>query len=460
MPRAYKLTYNPGNPARGVPPRWRKIHRGQIYQWPAGSGKTDKVAYEAALAAWQQKKQELDQAEDRREEPAYLACIQQWEKILAIALQRGEGDWAKRAEAKRDDLKRRWGKPRLEPLTVEDTLEFIAFAQDEPGLATYSDYIVWKDRLKEHQAVPAGESVREQVQLFLDKRKERVESQQLSATRLVALKINLADFEKWIGGTTSVKEINGTKLLAYKSHADKQIAQGVWKPKTAAHKLEAVKCWVRWLWTTDALTGLPKVLSSKDDWGIKVPTKKIKDFTVLQVKQLLAGASPRTRLYLCLGLNCGMTQTDIANLRRDEINLAAHTITRKRTKTKEHENVPEVTYKLWKPTRELLQQHMATEGDLALVGEGGRPLLSVTLDKKTDAVRSAFARLLKKTSVGGTFKMLRKTSAGLLANSAWASLVDLFLGHAAAKLSDKVYAKAAMGRLSQATHWLAKKYGV
>jgi hypothetical protein len=178
MPRSYKLTYNPGNPARGVPPRWRKIYKGQFYHWPAGSGKTDKAAYEAALAAWQQKKQELTQAEDRREEPAYLACMQQWEKILAIALQRGEGDWAQRAETRLADLKRRWGKPRLEPLTVEDTLEFIAFAQDEPGLSTYSQYIVWKDRLKEPQAVPPGESVREQVQLFLDKRKERVESQQ------------------------------------------------------------------------------------------------------------------------------------------------------------------------------------------------------------------------------------------------------------------------------------------
>ena len=315
--------------------------------------------------------------------------------------------------------------------------------------------IVWKDRLKEPQAVPPSESVREQVRLFLDKRKERVESQQLSTTRLVALKINLADFEKWIGGVTSVKEIDGPKLLAYKSHADKQIAQGVWQPKTAAHKLEAVKCWVRWLWTTDSLRKLPKVLHSKEAWGIKVPTKKIKDFTVPHVKQLLAGASPRTRLYLCLGLNCGMTQTDIANLRRDEIGLAAGTITRKRTKTKEYDDVPEVTYKLWKSTRELLQQHMATEGDLALVGEGGRPLLCVTLDKKTDAVRSAFARLLTKTSIRGTFKMLRKSSAGLLANRAWSSLVDLFLGHAAAKLSDKHYAKAAMGRLAQATRWLA-----
>jgi integrase len=191
-----------------------------------------------------------------------------------------------------------------------------------------------------------------------------------------------------------------------------------------------------------------------------VPKKKIKDFTVPQVKQLLAGASPRTTLYLCLGLNCGMTQTDIASLRRDEINLAAGTITRKRTKTEQYEDVPEVTYKLWKPTRELLQQHIATEGDLALVGEGGRPLLSVTLDKKTDAVRSAFARLLKKTKIRGTFRMLRKTSAGLLENSAWNKLVDLFLGHTAAKISDKDYAKEALGRLAHATAWLAKKYGV
>jgi hypothetical protein len=114
---------------------------------------------------------------------------------------------------------------------------------------------------------------------------------------------------------------------------------------------------------------------------------------------------------------------------------------------------------LWDETAELLKQEMAADGELALLGGNGNPLRAHAENgTRNDAVKNAFFRLTKKTSIKGNFKMLRKSSASLLADSAWPDVVDLFLGHAAAKMSDVSYAKAALGRLAEATNWLHGQY--
>ena len=80
---------------------------------------------------------------------------------------------------------------------------------------------------------------------------------------------------------------------------------------------------------------------------------------------------------------------------------------------------------------------------------------------KTDAVRLAFRRLKQKKKIDGGFKLLRKTAASMLAdNEQFESLKDLFLGHAAASIADKHYARAAMRRLDQALAWLAGQFGL
>ncbi len=368
---------------------------------------------------------------------------------MALALQHGDERWAKRAEDKLAELRKRLGEAKLKPLEQEDWMQNLVMMLP----FGFEQRAVWEDRFAQaaKKAAPRGDSVREHVRVVLETREAKVKAQQLSVARLVALRIHLQGFQDWMGGTTSIKEIDGPTLIKYKAHLDTQC-----QTRTAGHKLEAVKTWVKWLWATDAIESLPRAFES-GELKIEKSIPEIKTFPIGEVKQLLAKASQRTRLYCLLALNCGMYQVDITNLKRSEVDLGVGTITRKRSKTKNKKNVPTVTYRLWRGTVELLKQEMAEDGELALVSGNGRPLLAMGVNgKKTDAVKSAFFRLLKKTGFQESFKMLRKTLASLLADSQWPDVRHLFLGLAAGTIADAHYAKAAQGRLTKALAWLGK----
>ncbi len=61
-------------------------------------------------------------------------------------------------------------------------------------------------------------------------------------------------------------------------------------------------------------------------------------------------------MYALLGLNCGMSNTDLAGLKKSEVDLKEGTLTRKRVKTGDNDNVPIVCYKLWPETLKLLKK--------------------------------------------------------------------------------------------------------
>jgi integrase len=471
MKTKLRLTYLAGEGRR----RWRKIYLGQSYYFDAGTGKTDTAAYRRAIESWEKLKVKLDGEASDTLRGQYMDCVSQWELVAQWSSTHGEEHWGKVAAMKLKELRGRLAQPELAPLDAADWF----FNVVDPGASERlrKEYglperqpippgdnrvmrAVWDDRLREaaRKAAPKADSIAENIKTFLASREAKVQAEQLSVSRLVALRVHLTAFEAWIlntEGTTSVKAINGPMLIKYKAEVDKEC-----KARTAGHRLEAVKTWVKWAWANEIIDTLPRAFST-GELKIRRHTPTIKTFSVADVKVLLANASPRTRLYCLLGLNAGMYQVDISDLRREEIDMEARTITRKRSKTRHEENVPTVTYKLWDATVKLLEAQMAPEGERALVGENGRPLLVLGTDgKKTDAVRSAFARLLKKTKIAGSFKMLRKSGATLLRDSPYHDIVDLYLGHAAGKVSDQSYAKAALKRLGMGLAWLAKQFGV
>lgn len=67
-------------------------------------------------------------------------------------------------------------------------------------------------------------------------------------------------------------------------------------------------------------------------------------------------------------LNCAMTQSDLNNLKRDEIDLKAGRIIRIRKKAEKYPNPPVVNYKLWNLTLKHLKKQMeaCTDEEYAL----------------------------------------------------------------------------------------------
>ena len=162
-----------------------------------------------------------------------------------------------------------------------------------------------------------------------------------------------------------------------------------------------------------------------------------------------------------------MTQKDVSDLQHPEVDWAAGRITRKRSKTRRHENVPEVCYALWPETLRLLKQERSQDGaGNVLLNENGGPIWwdEVTENgkyRKNDNVKSAFDRLRRKTNIKKPLKSLKKTSATFIrGNSQYASLESLFLGHSGKTIAHRHYAQPPQDLLDQAIGWLATEYGV
>ena len=121
MPRSIKLSWQPGS--RGKPGYWKKFYKGKVHYFPSGSGKSDMEAYDAAWAAWEIKKAEIDLTAPRKHQRDYEQCIGQWEKVLAWSNKYGDKEHAQQAEFKLADLRRRFALPKLSPLTRKDSFE-------------------------------------------------------------------------------------------------------------------------------------------------------------------------------------------------------------------------------------------------------------------------------------------------------------------------------------------------
>lgn len=456
-------------------------------------------AYEAAVAAWEALKVKIDAEAPRPHERQYEEAIDQWEQVLAWSNRYGDREYAELAAKKLEALRRRFLTPHLTPLAREDWFEAVF---DPPGwakmlgleelletppldeplvlIAPGSEHVaeldgspkriareIWHDRLEtqKRKAAPEEDSLQAYIQKYLEKKETQASAGEISIGRCYALKLHLMHFQDWLGKDTAVKEINGEVLENYYTYLLKKATSKTWSKTTSRHYLNTVKSFVRWLWHSEAIPSLPRVLDGKSQaLTITKPASRIVVFSKEEVTGLLAAASDRTKLYILMMLNCGMTQKDIADLAVSEVDWKEGRIIRKRSKTADCENVPTVNYKLWPETFRLLQQERASDSQtLVLLNSNGSPLWSEEIGsggkyQKTDNIKNAFDRLRK---VEKPLKSLKKTSASLLRDSGtFSSLEGLFLGHAPQSMSDKHYAQVPQRLLDQAVEWLGQQYGL
>ena len=192
---------------------------------------------------------------------------------------------------------------------------------------------------------------------------------------------------------------------------------------------------------------------------------KIETLTIEEVKLLVKEAPGRLKLALLLMANCGMSQKDVSDMKQDEVNWENGRITRKRSKTENHESVPTVSWKLWDLTFSLLKKYRATEGELAFLTKLGKTWIRDSLDSdgnrhRTDAIVCNWRKLAERLKIGKSLYTFRATGASLLKSKVeYAPYVGEFLGHSPTSVADRHYAATSSEVFDQVVAWLGDQYG-
>lgn len=505
MPRKLELTFQKG--ANGRTGRWKKFYRGKSHYLGNARSKSDLESYRSALTNWKRLKSQLDTEAIEKRDPLqceYDDVIAEWELVLSWAVENREHNEAALARAKIEELNERRSKRKPEPVTHTDRL-WSRFRPDDEKLreiaeiaaqakvdwgelhktmfprglpvmkrpsrdmfwTTSKEERVWQDRLElqaKRSSPDRGNSLASWKATYLASQQQRVDAGDLSAGRFVSVRAALDYFASWSGGKTDVAAIDAQMLTRFHAALLQLIASEECASGYARDRLSTVRSFIRWLWEQEAIEAVPKNLDSKQ---LRISRKATtpQTFEIDEVKTMLESASRRTRLYLLLALNCGMTQKDISDLLQTQVAWRTGTITRKRSKTQSHESVPTVTYRLWPETLELLRE-FRSESEVVLVNENGTRLRRDRVDasgqyKKSDNIKSAFTRLQTKLSITKPFKLLRATSATLLeSNERFRGLDDLFLGHAPKTIAEKHYSATSSSALDDALAFLRGQYGL
>ena len=231
---------------------------------------------------------------------------------------------------------------------------------------------IWRDRLKvqKREAASEDQSLKAHIEKYVGRKEKHGNAGQISVGRVRSTKIHLAVFQDWLGKDFDVAKIDEEVLEGFHAHLLDKVASKTWSGTTASDCMSSVKSLVRWLWVKKAIANLPRTLDPKcKDLLISKSNSKIEVFTTEEVKAWLAKATNRTRLYILLMLNCGMTQKDIGDLLVSEVDWNVGRVIRKRSKTSDHENVPVVDYLLWPETFRLLKQYRASESTDRVLAE-------------------------------------------------------------------------------------------
>lgn len=427
--------------------RWFIKYRKKQYTVSPGALKTAPTKEASAKAAndwWEAKKQELDKQVTHK--PAILPPLSPEEVDRLRAIHPGITD-SELAPVIREEQEAREAQ-RLR------TKAFWAEADAADRL-----YAAHKRK------VQAGATVAANVKDFLETKKRSITLNEVTKDRWDSLRTSLEQFRDWIGGETHLESIDEETLVRYRNHLIDKVDVGNLSTYTARDRLDSVRQFLRDRWQLHKLENLPRNVDSRD-LPITAHPAKVRTFTVEEVKTLLKDASERTRLYLLLMLNLGYLQTDISELRHEDVDWKQGFVEKKRHKTERYKHVPTVRYKLWTETFDLLKKHQSSDPERVLVTEDGKPLKQSRIKAngklhKTSAITEAWKRLAKKTNTMKPVKLIRKTAADLLDGHQEHGRYSLhFLGHSSRSVALKHYITPKQNQFDAAVKWLGEQFGV
>jgi integrase len=318
---------------------------------------------------------------------------------------------------------------------------------------------VWAERLKNFNTVPEKNKVGNFAEFFLTE--ARINEKPATADELKKY-INKIIQEAGIWTTESdITNTNSDTVNIFITWLNKKN----YNPNTHNKVLGIFRRFITRASQEDGLLGaLPRNLLLKTHRK-RTAIKKVKSYSniIAQLNML----PPKMRLWSVLALNCGCSSCDLGNLRWEDIDQKTWRLTRKRVKTLTTDpNAPEVTFKLWNITINLLNRLPHREGYL-FVSNSKSPMYicdyvknekGEVVVRKKDLFGSYWNKLEKKPDF--TIGKFRSIGATIIENEG-STFVDkhstLYLGRMPKGLDDKYYKANQKDFMDKAIDYLGDK---
>ncbi len=245
----------------------------------------------------------------------------------------------------------------------------------------------------------------------------------------------------------SVKDYTAATVKAFKQWA---LASGLSDSQKNQHCMY-FRAFVTYLYKNEILDSPPRNL---DDCSIEVTKKKVDPIPLGKVREVLASTKNEFhRMYALLVLNTGAQNNDIGKLRHDQI--TGNILTMKRGKTGDNPNVPEVQYRLWPETLELLAKFKSNHPTLFLLSSAGTPLYDSRYEGEDAKKKDLVGQQWRRAGYAMTLEEFRKVPAQQLEDhKGHKEFVAFFLGHSANGVTKGHYAPESQRRFFKACDWL------
>lgn len=422
--------------------QWRKMFKGKVFRVACSDldlprelwNKND--SYQRANEWWEKKRgnvpalTEIDRRIDwaSQNDPNVLP-------ELVDAKKRGETDDASQAEFLKEFLtKQGWTIPENAPPELVQVV--------------LGNTRIWQDRYAREATVASENTIGKALDEFLAILSKKGKPKTFKETR------EFTNSLRQLGGILTermdCKQLNEVRVTKVYQHLDSLPLADITKKKRWLH----FRRFVRFLFEQGKIE-LPRNIASKL-LTFTTKTKAVKEFPAVVVQTELAALPKLLRCWALLGLNCGMTNADIGNLKVTQI--AKGYLTRKRVKTEGSEDVPTVTYALWPETTILLDE-FKSDGEYWFLSQGGTPLISSRVEdgkaKIKDLVGLRWKRYGKATILLKQYRSIAATA--LESHEHFGRYVSHFLGHSAKSIKDKHYAAPSQKLFDKALDWLRKQ---
>jgi integrase len=472
MPKKYVMNWQQDKS------RWRKMHRGQwffVTPKELGCRPTKEASWKAANEWWARKlatlaapvldpanfqvRRVLESRDTVREAVEYL-CVQMQKgeaakKLLQLLTAADEHRLPDDADGTPDALQAAErlmkGEP-IDPRLIQLMLGHggfvpVSYEQTTEKLKRLADEVTAEPPVDPDRGLHHHYEQWCRIQLGADK----------SAARK-KMNMHMLGFFKRFMGDVEVDEVNEARWAAFYTWLRGKDLDDGYKGRI----LRTAKNFVRYLYEM-RLIELPRNLDSRL-LAFKSRRKEVKPLAVDVLRRFYGAAVGQTKLHVLLMLNCGMTAQDVSDLRDDEVDWDGGSLTRKRGKTRDHEDVPKVRYQLWPACFRLLKEYRSGKPNVLLT-KTGNPWIRGKIEgddyQHSDSIASRFKGVCRKAKVKVTPKQLRTTAASKLGeHENFKFYAQYFLGHSPRTVADKHYVKPSDEEFAKALKWLGDQFGL